>query len=106
MMESVSETAAAAKCEDGKVMKIDLETAPVAAAKIVGERTFEEYYLKSLPRIQLSNVWNNLSAELKTNVELQSYLPCYEHYFDVSNGDVPDGPPPRKRRCLQCSNKT
>lgn len=55
-----------------------------------------------LEGVYLERVWHFLPLEYKSNPILANKLPCYEHYFNVGNRTVVDGPPPPKYKC--CHN--
>ncbi|CAG9771748.1 unnamed protein product [Ceutorhynchus assimilis] len=63
-----------------------------------------EYLLENVSTFTLNQIWKHLSDELKKDEELQSRLPCLEHYNRDDAIMHIDGPPPAKYRCLMCRN--
>ncbi|ENN77677.1 hypothetical protein HUJ04_013464 [Dendroctonus ponderosae] len=58
--------------------------------------------LLRLSGVRLYQIWNYLPEELKNDEELQTHLPCLEHYNRDEDQVHIDGPPQAKFRCRVC----
>ncbi|KAL1502162.1 hypothetical protein ABEB36_007348 [Hypothenemus hampei] len=68
---------------------------------LVGQPIDLQLLLK-LPAYRLHMKWDTLPENLKTSPELQSHLPCFEHYNRPDREVHIDGPPPSKSKCRAC----
>lgn len=47
-------------------------------------------------------IYHKLPQHLKTDVDVVKNMPCLEHYQAFENGDVIDGPVPKRKHCYYC----
>lgn len=50
----------------------------------------------------ICELWNKLPSNMQTDVEMKKFQICFNH-MHTNEGDVPDGPLPMKRNCIQCN---
>lgn len=69
---------------------------------------FKEYLLYYISRIQLKNMYTVLPSEYQNDSDVKMALPCEEHWSTTTTAtdqDTIDGPPPRKRNCIECRRR-
>ncbi|XP_066157392.1 uncharacterized protein [Euwallacea fornicatus] len=61
----------------------------------------KERYLE-ISAYSLFQIWSQLPETLQQDQELQSHLPCFQHYNQSTKLVHIDGPPPSKLYCRDC----